>query len=461
MTRATVIMVLLALGSVGLAWNARPQTMAPPTHEDTGEEMFPEFVDPNAATFLEVKDFNEEQAQPISFSVKLEAGQWVIPSHNNYPADGTEQMGKAAASFIGAKKDVVRSDDPKDHAEFGVADPEDDAAAKGTRGRRVTIKDASGTTLVDVIIGKDVPEREGFKFLRYPGQNRVYAVQIAPEVSTNFTDWIEDDLLKMESDDIVAVLSNSYSVIETSDPATGDTKTTLENDKPFYFEMFESPAIGETGMPAEPEWGLAAPPVWGPDGQEIDPATYTGTEPLPQAMIPPEGKELNATRVKQIVGASDRVKIVGVRPRAARLDPFEMKAKGFFLVGEPPRLSLLGNEGEVHLISKDGVIYTLFFGEVTYASGEALTAGTETEVPEEKGENASANRYMFVNVSYDPRRDQTASEPPLAGELRGKARADMLAERFERWYYVIPDSSFVQIHKVPDDFWKDIPAPGQ
>jgi hypothetical protein len=458
MKRTTMIMVLLALGSVAVAWSSRPQVMAPPSFEDTGEPMFPDFTDPNAATFLEVKDYNEEQAQVVSFSVKLEAGQWVIPSHNDYPADGTEQMGKAAASFIGVNKDVVRSDDPKDHAEFGVVDPEDDNAAKDTRGRRVTIKDASGTTKVDVIIGKDVPEREGFKFMRYPGENRVYAVEIKPEVSTNFTDWIEDDLLKMESDDIVAVLSNSYSVLEVTDPETGQTRTTLENDKPFYFELFESPAIGEDGT-SEPEWALAAPPVWGPDGQEIDPATYTGEQPLPQAMTPPEGKELNTTRVKQIVGASDRVKIVGVRPRAARLDPFEMKAKGFFLVGEPPRLSLLGNEGEVHLISKDGVIYTLFFGEVTYASGEALTAGAADEVPaEKKDDKASANRYMFVNVSYDPRRDQTASEPPLAGELRGKARADMLAQRFERWYYVIPDSSFVQIHKVADDFWKDVQA---
>jgi hypothetical protein len=454
MNRTTVIMLVLALGSAAAAWSSRPQTMAPPTFEDTGEPMFAEFVDPNAATFLEVRDFDEEQAQLVSFSVKLEAGQWVIPSHNDYPADGTEQMGKAAASFIGVNKDVVRSDDAKDHAECGVADPESKDADKGTRGRRVTIKDASGTILVDVIIGKDVPERQGYKFMRYPGENRVYAVKITPEVSTNFTDWIEDDLLKMESDDIVAVLSNSYSLVEATDPATGAARTTLQNDNPFYFELFESPAISEDGT-SEPEWALAAPPVFGPDGQQIDPATYVGEQPLPQAMTPPEGKELNPTRVKQIVGASDRIKIVGVRPRSAEFDPYEMKAMGFFLVGEGQRLSLLGNEGEVRLYSKDGVIYTLYFGEVTYASGEALTAGGAGEVPEEKGENASANRYMFVNVGYDPRRDTTASEPPLEGELRGQARAEMLAERFERWYYVIPDSSFVQIHKVPDDFWKD------
>src|SRR5690606_25344423 len=116
-------------------------------------------------------------------------------------------------------------------------------------------------------------------------------------------------------------------------------------------------------------------------GQRVDPATYTGEQPLPQAKTAPEGKEFHTTRVKQIVGASDRIKIVGVRPRPARLDPLEMRSKGFFLVGEPPRLSLLGNEGEVHLFSKDGVVYTLFFGEVTYASGEALTAGGADEQP--------------------------------------------------------------------------------
>lgn len=457
MTRGTVIIAVLAVLSAFGAYMMRPVEMPPPTFEDTGEPLFPEFVDPNTATALEVKEYDDESAQLSTFSVKLTNGAWVIPSHNDYPADGTEQMGKAAASFIDAKKDVVRSDDPAEHAEFGVVDPEDPAAAKGARGRRVTIRNESGTALVDVIIGKDVADRQGFKFVRYPGENRVYAVEIDPQVSTKFTDWIEDDLLKMESDDIVAVLSNSYSVDDVTDPESGQKLTKLVNDEPMYFELQAGGAIGEDGQPAS-EWAVVAPPVFGPDGERIDPATYTGEQPLPQAPTPPEGKVLNTTKVKQIVGAADRMKIVGVRPRAQRLDPFEMQTKGFFLVGEPPRLSLLGDQGEVHLISRDGVIYTLFFGEVTYATGEALSAGGEDEQPDAEGEQPSstqANRYMFVNVSYDPRRDQTKNEPPLAGEVRGQARADLLNQRFSAWYYVIQDHSFTQVHKVPSDFWKD------
>lgn len=466
MTRGTLIMGVLALLSAIGAYTMRPVELPPPTFEDTGEPLFPEFSDPNVATSLEVKEYDEDAAQLMSFSVKLEpdatGGQWVIPSHNNYPADGTEQMGKAAASFIRVNKDVVRSDSPGDHAEFGVLDPEDDTAAKDSRGRRVTIKDASGTTLVDVIIGKDVPDRQGFKFVRYPGQNRVYAVAIDPQVSTRFTEWIEEDLLKIESDDIVAVLSNSYSVEDETDPNTGQKSTRLVNDSPLYFEFEDSGAIGGDGMPAS-DWVLSAPPVFGPDGQRLDPASWVGEEPFPGLGAPPvpEGKELNATKVKQIVSAADRMKIVGVRPRAQRLDPFELQSKGFFLVGEAPRYSLLGDQGEVHLYARDGVVYTLFFGEVTYATGEALSAGSDEAAldEQEQGENARANRYMFVNVSYDPRRDQAREEPPGPDEIRGQARAEQLNERFSKWYYVIPDSSFTQVHKVPSDFFKD--AAGQ
>jgi len=457
MTRGTLIMGVLALLSAVGAYSMRPVELPPPTYEDTGEPLFPEFTDPNVATSLEVKEYDEDGAQLMSFSVKLMDGQWVIPSHNNYPADGTEQMGKAAASFIRVNKDVVRSDSPADHAEFGVVDPEDDTAAKGARGRRVTIMDASGTTLVDVIIGADVGDRQGFKFVRYPGQNRVYAVAIDPQVSTRFTDWIEADLLDINADDIVAVLSNSYSVEDGTDPNTGQKATRLVNDNPLYFEFEDSGAFGGDGMPAS-EWVLTAPPVFGPDGQRLDPDSWTGEGPFPSVAPPiPDGKIVNPTKVKQTVGAAARMKIVGVRPRAQRLDPFELQAKGFFLVGEAPRFSLLGDQGEVHLYARDGVVYTLFFGEVTYATGEALTAGSGDQAldEQEQVENARANRYMFVNVSYDPRRDQARDEPPALGEVRGQARAEQLNQRFSKWYYVIPDSSFTQVHKLPADFFKD------
>ncbi|NVB42109.1 DUF4340 domain-containing protein [Pseudenhygromyxa sp. WMMC2535] len=463
MRNATLIMVVLAGASLAGAVAMRPQVMPPPTFEDSGEELFPEFQDPNAAASLEVKAYDQEQAQVTSFSVKLQDGLWVIPSHNDYPADGTERMGKAAVSFLGAKKDVVRSDDPKDHAEFGVLDPEGSEGEGEERGQRVTIKDASDSVLVDVIIGKDVPDKQGFKFVRYPGQNRVYAAKIAPEISTQFTDWIEKDLLKLDQDGIVALRSNSYSVDEKSGTVTGDN--------PLYFEHVDSGAMGADGNPTF-EWTLTAQPIYGPDGELVDLEALAeqmaaqGQEmpPLPKPPEIPAGKELNPSKITQVLGAADRLKIVGVRPQPERLNAIDLLSKGFFVGGEPPNQRLFGNEGELALYADDGVIYTLYFGEVTYASGEVLTAGGEGELEtdaegEGEGEAAdkgAANRYMFVSVGYDERRDLGSADAPVAGELRGRDRAEALAERFNKWFYVIPDSSFTQLHKLPDDFWRDV-----
>lgn len=457
MNRTTGIMVVVAALSAVGALSMRPKTMAPPTFEDTGEQLFPEFEDPTAAAFLEVKEYDEKEARLTSFSVKLDEGVWVIPSHNNYPADGTERMGKAAASFLGAKKDQVRSDDAKEHAEFGVVDPEGDADvdAEGARGQRVTIRDAAGTTLVDLIIGKDVPDKQGYKYVRYPGKDRVYAVELKPEISTSFTDWIEDDLLKIEQDNIVALLSNSYTVDEESG--------VVEGDNPLYFELKAPTAFGPEGepMPAgAPEWTLSEPAIVDAEGKPIDRATYTGEVPLPPPPSAPAGKELNPSKVKQIVGSADRLKIVGVRPQPERLSALDLLGKGFFVGGEPPNQRLFGNEGEVRLFANDGVVYTLYFGEITYATGETLTAGGEGEEQAEvaEGENARANRYMFVAVGYDPTRDPGAADAPdPLAPPRGKARAEMLAKRFNQWYYVIADASFTQLHKAADDFWRDAP----
>jgi hypothetical protein len=204
----------------------------------------------------------------------------------------------------------------------------------------------------------------------------------------------------------------------------------------------------------------------------------------------PEGKVLDTMKLKQIATAVANVKIVGVRPRPelesmpVQVAIGVLQPKGFFVsMGQGGGPQLFGNEGQVSVVTKDGIVYTLLFGEVTYESGLALTAGAEGEetkpeegAPEEgkpEGEDAkAANRYMFVNVSYDPSRDQSSTTPEEpeepegedAGEdedepskLEGQARAEQLSKRFGSWFYVISDSSFKQIHKERDEMFKDAP----
>lgn len=459
MNRSTLIWVALAVASAAGAYSMRPVKMVPPVYEDTNEPLFPGFEDPNAAASLEVQAWNDEESTMVAFKVELIEGKWVIPSHNNYPADGVERMGKAAASFIGVRKDIIRSNDPNEHGAFGVKSPDDIDAQPEEKGTRVVIKDLSGTALVDIIVGTDVADKRGFKYVRMPDKNRVYAAKMELDISTKFSDWIEDDLLHLERDDIVALESNAYKVDES-------TQRVVDNEL-LRFER-------ESKSSSQRDWKLAAD------------------------VKVPKGKEFKDATVRQVLGAMDRLKIVGVRPQPKRLDTLTLQSKGFFV--SPEQRRLYGNEGEVSAISEDGVIYTLYFGEITKLRGTALTGGVGaegSETPED--DTGTAHRFMFVNVTYDPSRDRTrpadadadsgsaaegeagadAAANAKAGdddegkdsaadaEAEGKAdagedaksggreRAIELRKRFDQWFYVISDSSFKQIRKSPDDYWKD------
>ena len=417
MNRTTTLSVVIALVSLGAAIAARPQKVEPRPYEDTGDLLFPDFKDPGLATSLEVVRWDDAQARLVTFKVEQKAGRWVIPSHNDYPADGTERMGKAAASFIDVARDIVRSDRADDHAAFGVEDPD---KADGTgRGQRITIKDAGGATLADVIVGKDVEGKPGFRYVRLPGQKRTYAVKLTLDVSTEFTDWIERDLLKIDQDTIYRVISDPYRVDEAAGKVTGRDPIAVE---------LRAPAGDPSGAR---EWEIVEGTI-------------------------PADKALDASKVKGVLGALDRLNIVGVRPRPAQLTLQALQAKGFFVTPDGKRL--FGNEGEVRAVCDDGVVYVLYFGEITTDTGLALTAGADEARPAEVAEGTkAANRYMFVDVAYDPEADR-ATKPEGDAEPAGVVRARALQQRFDQWFYVISDDSFKQIRKAKDELLKDAPA---
>jgi hypothetical protein len=456
MNRGTTILVAIALGSAALAWSMRPKELEAASFEDTGDPLFPGFSDPTLATSLEVVTWDEKSAKVQRFSVEQKQGRWVIPSHNDYPADATERMGKAAASFIDTKRDLYYGDNAAEHAQFGVLDPTGNEGKGDEKGKRITIKDASGAILVDVIMGKQVPEKQDYFYVRFPDQKRVYGSRLDVDISTNFTDWIEKDLLHVKKDEIVTMLYDPYKV----DEQAGKVVET----NPIRADLKDSGSGKE-------EWAAA-------EGVEV-----------------PEGKILDPAKVRQIVTAIANIKIVGVRPRPKQLTLEALQSKGFFVAMAPQGQRLYGNEGEARVVTKDGIVFSLYFGEITHESGLALTAGTEQEgaatEPEGEGESGGpeaeggaeaegedkkqANRYMFVDIAYDATLDTTKDAPeepePTEDEAdddgkdddekdkpKGEARARDLQKRFGAWFYVISDMSFKQIHKDRSEMFKAAPA---
>ena len=157
----------------------------------------------------------------------------------------------------------------------------------------------------------------------------------------------------------------------------------------------------------------------------------------------PADQELDPEKLSALTRELGDLKIVGVRPKPAGLSR-ELKAAddkgislspasirslgsaGFYLTKQG---DLLSNQGDVRVATDEGVIYTLRFGEVTFATGEALSAGSEDEAkatksdankkdkPDASGESGES-RYLFVTASFDP----TLIPEPKPAEPEGPAQ---------------------------------------
>ena len=205
--KKTMTFIGVAAGLGLMALLVAPSNPTPEAFSDRGEAFFPDFDDPNVATSMEVIDFNEETGRANPFKILFKGGKWTIPSHHNYSADGKDRLAQTAAGILDIKKDDIVADVAADHEALGVVDPLDENVTSLTgRGKRVTIKDKNDNILADIIIGKSIPGRDDkYRYARLPGQKRTYAARFDVDISTQFNDWIEKDLLLVDQPKIKQV----------------------------------------------------------------------------------------------------------------------------------------------------------------------------------------------------------------------------------------------------------------
>lgn len=466
--KKTIGFVAVAVLLMGAAfWRTPSRTGSEALFNDQGQPFFADFKDPLACTSLEVIDYDSSTATASPFKVMFKDGLWVIPSHHNYPADAKDRLAKTAAGVVDLRKDTIRSDRAEDHEEMGVLDPLDTktTSLKG-RGKRVTLRNKSDEVLADFIIGKEVPGRPDQRFVRVPGQKRTYGVNVKVDLSTRFADWIETNLLKLQPERIRRLVFDNHKVL--------------------------------------PEQGRVVPGEVLTADRKDSAATWTLKDVALEA-----DQEVNADKLSTLTSTLGDLKIVGVRPKPAGLTRdlkagggegtslsnasiLSLQDKGFYLTRDG---RLLSNQGDALVSTDEGIVYTLRFGEVVIASGEALTAGTadadakaESAKPgeksaddQEKKAEGTESRYLFVTVEFDPslvpepkppKADAPAEipddpfqrdpdDPKLVAEAKkakeeadrlkaehdrkleeGRKRAQELTDRFAAWYYVIPGDGF-------------------
>ncbi len=427
------VAVVLAVLAVIVA----PKRITSDAFLDQGELFYPRFTDPNEALTLEVIEYDKETGSAAPFKVTFKDGLWRIPSHYDYPADAEEHLAQAAAGLIGLEKDDYRGNSASALESFGLIDPTDQTAGLAGRGTRVTIKGQGDIVLADFIIGNEVEGKSGFRFVRVPSSNRVYATRVDVDLSTRFRDWIDTDLLQVARHKINTIVIKDYSINERTRSIDQRDEITLVKQ--------------EDGSWTVPGMG--------------------------------SGKMVDTTVMRMMLNTLDSLLIVGVRPKPSGLsaslktdeegqgisqsDALSLQSRGFYFDRDG---RLLSNEGEMRVMTDDGIMYTLRFGEVVLGSDE----------DEDEGRTASENRFLFVSADFEPsllpeppkpndtsyvgkpdsllteqdkenRRIKKAHDRWKGDVLLGQNLARELNDRFADWYYIISSDSYDKLRRSRAD----------
>ena len=443
---AAVGLTLLVLACV-VALAIQPPTLA--EYDDVGEAFYPEFDDASQAAGIRVAAWNDTSSRVEEFEVKREADGWVIPTHSNYPADGEDELARAATSMLGIERDARFEGGEDVFERYDLVDPLDTGYVKlKGRGRRVSLTDRAGDTLADYIVGKEVDPGSGTYYVRRPDEDRIYIAKLDLDVSTRFGDWVEADLLDIDEDRLVELTIENQTLNERTGQI--DIKDRSRVTRP---------------TPAD-EWTI----------NDL-----------------PEGGELDTASVDDITRELADLELIGVRRKApaiakllagegdgtiSRRDSVDLEDRGYYITRDGQLVSL---EGQLSAGQDDGLVYILKFGrsftgsavDIETGSGDAAASTEDGEESDADGESDDLlrGRYVFVQPVFDP-----ALLPPLPEEptqpaddaddeaktayeeemkafrlakadrgaklKAGEKRVVELSKRFADWYYVVPAEVF-------------------
>ena len=412
-----------ALAVIALVTSMSPSDQDIDGFSDVGTALFQGFEDPADAETLEVVAWDYDAETPLIFGVsKTDDDNWVITSHNDYPTEAADRLAKTATSMIGIERSAVQSRDKEDWSKFGVLDPsaedageyaasedsdkddegegsedEDEEDKPDPFGTRITLRDGSSNALVDLIVGNEVPDRDGYRYVREPDNQTTYISKMSVDLSAKFVDWIEPDLLKVQQNQIVRIKVDGYSIDETQEAiVAGDVVE------------FEKEDLKSAGS-----WQLVG--------------------------LNEETEEFDNSAVSAIARNLQGLKIVGVRKKRPGINPdltvdtkvvrsqldmiqlqAEMQNQGFFIV--PDRNSenqarLASNEGELLAGTDEGVLYTLYFGEVARGSAREIEVGLSSDDKDEAGKESDKDQDDKEPEKGDA--EGESSEENASGDAEG------------------------------------------
>ena len=474
----TMTFVAIGLCAIVLGLATAPSSAEVDETTLNGVNLTKAFDNPDAAKRLRIVRFDEDTATLREFDVAEKDGLWSIPSKDGYPADAAKQMAEAATSLMDRRILHLASKNAGDHEQYGVIDPLSPKLEPGQKGvgTRVTMSDAQGKPLADLIVGKTVRDAEGQRYVREAGRDVVYVIEIDPsKLTTSFEDWIEKDLLKLNGWDLKQVEVKDYSA-ELVQGMTRDGRIGIGIDPHYVADMTFS--YNEADGKWNPVKLQRFDSKNGKDGKYVDFALA-------------QDEELNDETLNGLKTALDELKIVDVvhKPQGLSNDLkagadflnsrdalVDLMTKGFTAAPPTDRESageIVSSDGEVIATMKNGTEYVLRFGNLTNVGGsdkqnKEENADAKSAAPgakDKKGDKTDVHRYMFVMARFNKdavKQPELVKLPELLATA--EAKADPAAKEGEA-----PDANKEEGEKKADDAEakkedaesKDKPAEGE
>ena len=396
-------LLLLALG-----WAVQPRFKPASLKPAVERVLFPELTDAEKAASLEIIRYDDELATLYPFKVIKTGGVWVLPSHQNYPADAKDQLAAAATELVDLKALDVVTERAADHEVYGVIEPDQEKIKPGMTGvgQLIEIRDASGSKIARLIIGKEDKQAgvgsgsRRLRFVRKAGQDPVYRVELdTSKFTTRFGDWIEKDLLKLTPWDVRSVELDNYTLAAVE--SDGRLEVRQQRDEKMQLAYNDK----------ESSWQLTSLETF-PDEDSAE----SVSEELKN------NEEVDSTKLNDLRNALGDLQIIDVARKPAGLSADLKAAESFVNDVEAvsslqqrgflplPSGAILSTEGQTVIGMKDGVEYVLRFGAGTTVT-EPGKAGSG-EDGDASGESAeTAARYLLVMAQFN---DGLLEKPELA-----------------------------------------------
>ncbi|MFM1997616.1 MAG: hypothetical protein RLZZ111_2003 [Planctomycetota bacterium] len=400
--------LLGGLGMLLLGWSLQPRIKTAKIEPEEQRVLFPELSDAAKAASLEIVSYDDELSTLHPFKVMQAGGVWVLPAHQNYPADAKEQLAAAATSLVDLKMLDVVSKSAADHETYGVIEPDPEKIKPGMTGvgQLVEIRDASGNKLARLVIGKEDKRLPGgessgrsLRFVRKAGQDPVYRVEIdTSKLTTKFDDWIEKDLLKISPWDVRRLGIEDYALVAVESGG----RIGVQLDKKYRIDLSYDDK--------DAKWSLVKMEAFDKEGAAKD-------EQLP------EGEELATAKLNDLRNALGDLKIVDVARKPSGLSA-ELKAEESFTNDREAVTSMqqrgflplksgeiLSTDGETIVGMRDGVEYVLRFGAPTTVAAE--TKASEGDAAGKDAAGETGGRYLLVMARFNEKLLEKPTLDPL------------------------------------------------